>query len=104
MAVTAMKRLELYAMKKDRKAILELLQRRGVVDVQATEETAELFSRMDTSQTCQELEQNAQLLEQAAALLDQYVPVKKVCSPCWRDVHSSLRRTMKRPERALRRC
>ncbi len=77
MAVTAMKRLELYAMKKDRKAILELLQRRGVVDVQATEETAELFSRMDTSQTCQELEQNAQLLEQAAALLDQYVPVKK---------------------------
>ena len=75
MAVTAMKRLELYAMKKDRKAILELLQRRGVVDVQATEETAELFSRMDTSQTCQELEQNAQMLGQAAALLDQYVPV-----------------------------
>ena len=77
MAVAAMKRLELYAMKKDRKAILELLQRRGVVDVQATEETVELFSRMDTSQTCQEMEQDTQLLEQAVALLDQYAPVKK---------------------------
>ena len=37
MAVVPMKRLELFALRRDRKAILELLQRRGVVEVESTQ-------------------------------------------------------------------
>lgn len=37
MAVVPMKRLELFALRRDRKAILELLQRRGVVEVGSTQ-------------------------------------------------------------------
>ncbi len=77
MAVVPMKRLELFALQRDRKAILELLQRRGVVEVESTQASGEVFRQADTSQAQQELETQARLLEQAVELLDHTVPVKK---------------------------
>ena len=77
MAVVPMKRLELFALRRDRKAILELLQRRGVVEVGSTQASGEVFRQADTSQAQQELETQARLLEQAVELLDHTVPGKK---------------------------
>lgn len=77
MAIVAMKRLELYGLQRDRKALLELLQRRGMVEVHSPQRTEPLFSQADTSQAQLEWEQNASLLEDAVALLDRYSPPKK---------------------------
>lgn len=77
MAIVAMKRLELYGLQRDRKALLELLQRRGMVEIHSPQRTEPLFSQADTSQAQLEWEQNASLLEDAAALLDRYSPPKK---------------------------
>ncbi len=77
MAVVAMKRLELWASKKCRKPLLELLQQRGAVEVHPSQQAEALFGKMDTSQKLQEFEQATRLLEQAASLLDQYAPPKK---------------------------
>lgn len=77
MAVVPMKRLELYGLKRERKAILEYLQSQGVVEVHTPEEAEDLFTRTDTAQAQLEFEQNIHLLEQAVDLLDQYAPVKK---------------------------
>ena len=77
MAVVSMKRLELCGLKRDRKEILELLQKRAVVEVEPSEEGEELFAKADTSGQCQEFLDNARLLEQAVELLDHYAPPKK---------------------------
>ena len=77
MAVVPMKRLELYGLKNQRKAVLDLLQRRGVVELETAQSVEGGFSQTDTSQKQQELEQASALLEQAVALLDQYTPSKK---------------------------
>lgn len=77
MAVVPMKRLELYGLKRERKAILEYLQSRGAVEVHTPEEADDLFAKTDTSQAQLEFDQNIHLLEQAVELLDQYAPVKK---------------------------
>ena len=76
MAIVPMKRLELYGLKRERKAILEFLQLRGVVEVHTPKEADTLFSRTDTSQASLEFEQNVQIPEQAVKLLDEYAPVK----------------------------
>lgn len=67
MAIVAMKRLELYGLQRERKALLELLQRRGMVEIHSPQRTEPLFSQADTSQAQLEWEQNASLLEDAAA-------------------------------------
>lgn len=77
MAIVPMKRLELYGLKRERKAVLEYLQSRGVVEVHTPEEAENLFARTDTTQAQLEFEQSIHLLEQAVALLDEYAPVKK---------------------------
>lgn len=77
MAVVPMKRLELYGLKNQRKAVLDLLQRRGVVEVGTARSVEGGFSQSDTSQKQQELEQSSALLEQAVALVNQYAPSKK---------------------------
>ena len=48
MAVMEMKRIGIYARKSDRKRILELLQRKGVVEVHSPQEAEKLFSKTDT--------------------------------------------------------
>ena len=57
MAVLQMQRISLCALKKDRKAILETLQRRGVVEISdvALEENDNFFQKSDTVQAKQGL-------------------------------------------------
>ena len=49
MAVLQMKRINICALKKDRKPVLELLQRRGAVEVDSVLPEDSVFSRTDTS-------------------------------------------------------
>lgn len=76
MAVVTMHRVNICALKKDRKRILEELQRLGVVEV-CDSESGELFEKADTSQERAGFEKNAQQAKQASLILDDYVPEKK---------------------------
>lgn len=77
MAVLAMKRVSIYALKSSRKKILELLQRRGVVEISTPETAEELFDKLDTVSARSTFEKNVQLLTGAVAVLDRYAPPKK---------------------------
>ena len=78
MAVLQMQRISLCALKKDRKAILETLQRRGVVEISdvALEENDNFFQKSDTVQAKQGFDRNVTLANQALDVLDTYAPVK----------------------------
>ena len=86
MSVLPMKRLFIAALKKDRKSILENLQRLGVVEININAgkelftdkngETDSLFKQTDTSSAKATFEKNANLASQALAILDREVPVK----------------------------
>ena len=45
MAVLAMKRISIYALKSNRKKILELLQRRGAVEIDSPKEADDVFPK-----------------------------------------------------------
>lgn len=77
MAVLEMKRISIYALKSSRKKILELLQRRGAVEINTPENAEELFSKMDTNSARQTFEKNVQLLTSAATILDRYAPPER---------------------------
>ena len=76
MSVLPMKRVLICAMKKDRKAILELLQRAGLVEMKNSIPDDEVFSRQDTSSARAIFQKNAQLAAQALAVLDEHAPEK----------------------------
>ncbi|MGP1433639.1 MAG: V-type ATP synthase subunit I [Catonella sp.] len=86
MSVLPMKRLFIAALKKDRKPILESLQRLGAVEINADAgkelfvskdgQTDTLFKQTDTSSAKATFEKNANLASQALAILDREVPVK----------------------------
>jgi len=77
MAVVEMKRIHVYALKSNRKKILEMLQRRGAVEVDPPETAGELFSKTDTASARQTFEKNVQLIQNAVAVLDSYAPPVK---------------------------
>lgn len=80
MAVMQMQKMSICALKKERKQIMEYLQRRGVMQI--TEggpdwgsDAEEGFERMDTTTARSSFERNAALAEQALAFLNEYSPV-----------------------------
>ena len=77
MAVVEMKRIHVYALKSNRKKILEMLQRRGAVEVNSPDTAGELFSKTDTASARQTFEKNAQLMANAVSILDGYAPPEK---------------------------
>ena len=77
MAVLKMQRLGLCALKKNRKEILELLQRRGVLDIDTDAAEDEVFQRTDTSKERADFEKEIQLAEHALEILQRYVPEHK---------------------------
>ena len=77
MAVLKMQRLGLCALKKNRKEILELLQRRGVLDIDTDAAEDEVFQRTDTSKARADFEKEIQLAEHALEILQRYVPEHK---------------------------
>lgn len=74
MAVVPMKRVLIAAMRRDRKPILELLQRTGALEIHSEVAEDGVFSHQDMSGARATFESNAKLAADAAAVLDAYVP------------------------------
>ena len=72
MAVLQMQKISICALKKDRKAVLEKLQRMKVMEISQILEEDPDFTTMDTRQERMELEKSASLSDQALEILDVY--------------------------------
>ena len=77
MAVLQMKRIHICALKENRKQILELLQQKGVVELDTSMTEDEVFQKSDTSASRGVFEKNASALDHALEILQTYVPEKK---------------------------
>ena len=77
MAKIPMKRLFLCGLKQDRKQILELLQRTGVVEVDTRRLQDDELKCMDVQQDCQRFARNAKTVDQALGVLSTYAPDQK---------------------------
>jgi V/A-type H+-transporting ATPase subunit I len=73
MAVMQMDRISICALKKDRKRLMEFLQRQGNVELQKVEPD-EVFSSMDTQVSCQLFEKGAGTAASALEILGRYCP------------------------------
>ncbi|MDR1253404.1 MAG: V-type ATP synthase subunit I [Oscillospiraceae bacterium] len=73
MAILAMKKVYIYALKKDRKNILELLQVLGVVEVEDLPLEDDI-KKEDTSKATALFENSSNILEQAISILEKYIP------------------------------
>lgn len=76
MAVLQMQRISICALKKDRKAILEQIQRLGVMEIDPDAGKETELERMDTLSARTGFEKMAALAEQALEVLQRYVPEK----------------------------
>lgn len=76
MAVLQMQRISICALKKDRKSILETLQRRGVVEISDLALQDSVFEKADTSAVRSQFEKDLSAVNQALEVLDAYSPVK----------------------------
>ena len=76
MAIVAMKQIRLLALLRDRKAILDLLQRLSVVDVSDGNEEDSVFRKADTSAVRNELLKSIETAETAVTLLDKHAGCK----------------------------
>jgi V/A-type H+-transporting ATPase subunit I len=83
MAVLSMKHMEVIALQHDAKAIVELLQRAGVVEITRSPDpgddpkSLEPLERLHTNASVQEFDKNLQRVNAALFALQEYVPVKK---------------------------
>lgn len=76
MAVVQMQRLNLVAMKQNRKAILKYLQEMGVLEIDVTLDDSIGVTRMDTSVQKADYEKQATVADQALEILSKYAPEK----------------------------
>lgn len=74
MAVLQMRRINICAMKENRKNILELLQRRGCLEVHEVVEKDEVFDTMNTATQISVYERNAVLAENSLEIMGKYYP------------------------------
>lgn len=77
MAMLQMQRIFIYALKKDRKLILELLQRRGVVEISDILPEDSVFQKTDVSVAWSGFEKNLVSTKEAVTILNSYSPEKK---------------------------
>ncbi|WMJ88805.1 V-type ATP synthase subunit I [Anaerocolumna sp. MB42-C2] len=77
MAVLQMQRICICALKKDRKKILELLQRRGIVEINDILPEDSVFHKADVSTAENLLTKNINTAKEALEILNNYVPEKK---------------------------
>lgn len=76
MAMLHMQRIYIYALKKDRKQILELLQRRGVFEPDDILPEDQVFHKADVSHVRTKLENKVHLANEALEILNNYAPLK----------------------------
>lgn len=77
MAMLHMQRISIYGLKKDRKAILEMLQRRGVVEIKDADIQDDVFNKTDVSNIKAGLERNISTAKDAVEIITHYVNEKK---------------------------
>ena len=77
MAVMPMQRISIYALKNRRKQILELIQRRGAVEIEAGEADETVFRQTDTAPARARFENNTASLHAALEALDKLAPERK---------------------------
>ena len=77
MAIVQMQRINICALKKNRKAILERLQELGAMEVDIQLEDDNLGEKQDVASSRALFERRAQTADQALAILNIYVPEKK---------------------------
>jgi len=77
MAVLPMRRISIYGLKKERKQLLELLQRRGVVEISDAIPEDRVFRKTDVSVMEDKLQKNLAVAKEALQILDTYLPEKK---------------------------
>ena len=73
MALLQMQRIYIYALKKDRKKILELLQRRGVIEIRSMLKEDSIFHKTDVQEEKEGFEKNIALVNNALEMLNSYV-------------------------------
>jgi V/A-type H+-transporting ATPase subunit I len=76
MAVLQMNKICICAVKKDRKKILEFLQRQGCVEVSDIGSADDVFSKEDTSSVCALLKKNSEMTRDCLSILNRYSPEK----------------------------
>ena len=76
MSVLPMKRVLIAGLRKDRKKILEFLQRQGVVQIETAASEDDIFKKQDRSQASAAFRKNAALSEQALEILNVHAPEK----------------------------
>ena len=74
-----MKKVLICGLKKERKHILEFLQRQGAVEVTSKTPEDSVFQKMDVSSSRTVFLRNASQAEQALEVLSKYAPEKKAC-------------------------
>lgn len=77
MAVLQMRKINICAMKRNRKKILEFLQRKGCLEIQFTDHEDSVFEKMNTATQISIFERNAVLADNALETLETYCPEKK---------------------------
>ena len=77
MAVLQMQRISIYALRKNRKPILEWIQRCGAVEINDVLEEDSVFRRIDMTAQKTQFEKNIAASKQALDVLHQYMPEKK---------------------------
>lgn len=77
MAILQMQRINIYALSKHCKDILETLQRAGVMQVEKLDVSDNVFYKEDTSAQQSAYKRNASTLSQAREILTSYIPSKK---------------------------
>ncbi|MBB2183169.1 V-type ATP synthase subunit I [Lachnospiraceae bacterium MD1] len=77
MAMLQMQRVFIYALKKNRKQILEKLQRRGVIEINDMLSEDNVFQKSDVSNAISKFERNISLVNEALEILQRYAPEKK---------------------------
>ena len=74
MAILNMKRIEILGLQKDRKSIIEFLQRQGTVQLDEVQEDSGHFSNLSTANTVSQLERYESTVDSAVEVLDKYAP------------------------------
>lgn len=77
MAVLQMRKINICAMKKNRKKILEFLQRKGCLEIHETDSVDSVFTKTNTVTQISIFERNAALAENALDVLEKYSPENK---------------------------
>ena len=77
MAVLPMKHIHIYGLKRDRKQVLEILQRRGAVQISDDDAEDHVFQKADISVEKMQLEKQAADIRKAVEILDRYIPEQK---------------------------